>query len=64
MDEFKLEVGGEYVDGRGELHTCTEDAGVAFLCVGVGTGPGYYNADGTLFGLDSPNEFSLRPIPE
>lgn len=66
MDEFKLVVGGEYVDGRGELHTCVEaDAGIGvFRCDGADTGSGWYYPDGKMYGVIAPDDCRLRPIPE
>lgn len=65
MDEFKLEVGGKYVDGRGEAHVCAAaDVDGLFRCTGAQTGEGVYNPDGTLYGVDGPHFTRLRPIPQ
>lgn len=63
MDEFKLEVGGEYVDGQGNrvLIEAVSESGNFY-----GTGPGFfYQPSGDVFPAgEFSDTYRLRPIPE
>lgn len=62
--EFRLEVGKEYIDGRGERHLCEEyDSGQdVFRCNGEETGAGWYFATGqTYVGRNAQESESFAP---
>ena len=63
MDEFKLEVGGEYVDGLGNR---VRIEGVSESGNFYGTGPGWrYDPSGAVYPAGCfSDDHRLRPIPQ